>query len=189
MSQSVRGVISRAEGQPVEYVDIVIPDPGPGEVVVTIPAAVDKLGGESSAASGSRQHTGAMRLDWFDRKIVEFILAWAPYDGPIDDEAFPEFGMSTADLKARFVEIIAMQSLFGPEMGSDDWALLQRAHAYYLHITRQPPPSVAPPTEEGPVAARTGNTAATRSPHPVSVRYRSPSRSPQFGDAISNAEP
>ncbi|OBH09554.1 S-(hydroxymethyl)mycothiol dehydrogenase [Mycobacterium sp. E1747] len=38
MYQVVRGVISRAKAQPVELVDIVIPDPGPGEVVVDIAA-------------------------------------------------------------------------------------------------------------------------------------------------------
>jgi S-(hydroxymethyl)mycothiol dehydrogenase len=38
MTQTVRGVISRAKGQPVELVDIVIPDPGPGEVVVDVQA-------------------------------------------------------------------------------------------------------------------------------------------------------
>jgi S-(hydroxymethyl)mycothiol dehydrogenase len=36
MSQTVRGAISRSKKQPVELVDIVIPDPGPGEVVVDI---------------------------------------------------------------------------------------------------------------------------------------------------------
>jgi S-(hydroxymethyl)mycothiol dehydrogenase len=36
MSQIVRGVISRTKGAPVEVTDIVIPDPGPGEVVVNI---------------------------------------------------------------------------------------------------------------------------------------------------------
>ena len=36
MTQTVRGVISRTKAQPVEVVDIVIPDPGPGEVVVDI---------------------------------------------------------------------------------------------------------------------------------------------------------
>jgi len=36
MSQTVRGVISRSKGVPVEVTDIVIPDPGPGEVVVKI---------------------------------------------------------------------------------------------------------------------------------------------------------
>jgi S-(hydroxymethyl)mycothiol dehydrogenase len=38
MSQTVRGVISRKKGERVEVVDIVIPDPGPGEVVVDITA-------------------------------------------------------------------------------------------------------------------------------------------------------
>jgi S-(hydroxymethyl)mycothiol dehydrogenase len=38
MSQTVRGVVSRKKGEPVEVVDIVIPDPGPGEVVVGVTA-------------------------------------------------------------------------------------------------------------------------------------------------------
>jgi len=38
MSQTVRGVISRKKGAPVELVDIVVPDPGPGEAVVDIAA-------------------------------------------------------------------------------------------------------------------------------------------------------
>lgn len=36
MSQTVKGIIARAKGQPVELVDIVVPDPGPGEAVVKI---------------------------------------------------------------------------------------------------------------------------------------------------------
>ena len=36
MSQTVRGVISRKKGQPVELVDIVVPDPGPGEALVDV---------------------------------------------------------------------------------------------------------------------------------------------------------
>ena len=38
MSHLVRGVISRKKGEPVELVDIVVPDPGPGEVVVDVSA-------------------------------------------------------------------------------------------------------------------------------------------------------
>jgi S-(hydroxymethyl)mycothiol dehydrogenase len=38
MSQTVRGVISRKRGEPVEVVDVVVPDPGPGEVVVDVAA-------------------------------------------------------------------------------------------------------------------------------------------------------
>jgi S-(hydroxymethyl)mycothiol dehydrogenase len=36
MTTTVRGVISRKKGEPVEVVDVVIPDPGPREVVVDI---------------------------------------------------------------------------------------------------------------------------------------------------------
>ena len=38
MSQTVRGVIARSKGKPVELVDIVVPYPGPGEVVVAVQA-------------------------------------------------------------------------------------------------------------------------------------------------------
>ncbi|MET7767618.1 S-(hydroxymethyl)mycothiol dehydrogenase [Nocardia sp. NPDC005366] len=38
MSETVRGVIARGKGAPVEIVDVVIPDPGPHDVVVRIQA-------------------------------------------------------------------------------------------------------------------------------------------------------
>ncbi|MGA6161345.1 S-(hydroxymethyl)mycothiol dehydrogenase [Amycolatopsis magusensis] len=38
MPQQVRGVIARSKGAPVELTDIVVPDPGPGEVVVAVAA-------------------------------------------------------------------------------------------------------------------------------------------------------
>ena len=38
MPQTVRGVIARAKDQPVEVVDIVVPDPGPGEALVVVQA-------------------------------------------------------------------------------------------------------------------------------------------------------
>jgi S-(hydroxymethyl)mycothiol dehydrogenase len=38
MPQTVRGVIARSKGAPVELADIMIPDPGPGEAVVAVAA-------------------------------------------------------------------------------------------------------------------------------------------------------
>ena len=38
MPQTVQGVVSRAEGEPVGIAEVVIPDPGPGEAVVDIQA-------------------------------------------------------------------------------------------------------------------------------------------------------
>jgi hypothetical protein len=34
----VKGVIARSQGAPVEVVDVIVPDPGPGEAVVKIQA-------------------------------------------------------------------------------------------------------------------------------------------------------
>jgi S-(hydroxymethyl)mycothiol dehydrogenase len=38
MPQTVRGVIARGKGSPVEVTPVVVPDPGPGEAVVTVQA-------------------------------------------------------------------------------------------------------------------------------------------------------
>ena len=38
MPQQVQGVIARSKGAPVELVTVNVPDPGPGEAVVTIQA-------------------------------------------------------------------------------------------------------------------------------------------------------
>ncbi|MEV0678590.1 S-(hydroxymethyl)mycothiol dehydrogenase [Actinosynnema sp. NPDC050436] len=38
MAQTVRGVVARGKGAPVEVVDVVVPDPGPGEAVVKVQA-------------------------------------------------------------------------------------------------------------------------------------------------------
>jgi len=38
MAQTIRGVVARAKGRPVEVTDIVVPDPGPGEAVVAVQA-------------------------------------------------------------------------------------------------------------------------------------------------------
>ncbi len=38
MSSTVKGVVARSKGAPVEVVDVVVPDPGPGEAVVKVEA-------------------------------------------------------------------------------------------------------------------------------------------------------
>src|ERR1044072_4588455 len=38
MAQTVRGVIARKQGAPVEVVELLVPDPGPGEAVVAVRA-------------------------------------------------------------------------------------------------------------------------------------------------------
>jgi hypothetical protein len=45
-------------------------------------------------------------MDGFDRQILQFGLAWAPYAGPADDDVFPEFGITAEELNVRFVAIV-----------------------------------------------------------------------------------
>lgn len=42
----------------------------------------------------------------FDRELVEFVVAWLPYGGPSEEEAFVEFGMSRERLRQRFLQIV-----------------------------------------------------------------------------------
>ena len=32
-------------------------------------------------------------IDWFDRKVLHYVLFWAPAGGMDDEDVFPEFGM------------------------------------------------------------------------------------------------
>ncbi|MDT5171533.1 MAG: hypothetical protein QOD02_4883, partial [Mycobacterium sp.] len=41
-------------------------------------------------------------MDWFDRRIVEYVLMWAPYGRLPDEDVFPEFGMTGHQLWVRF---------------------------------------------------------------------------------------
>jgi hypothetical protein len=67
-------------------------------------------------------------MDWFDRKVVEYVVLWAPY-GPLrNEDVFPEFGMDVRQLRTRFDDIVA--SLTGraaAELDELDRALLTQA--------------------------------------------------------------
>jgi len=66
-------------------------------------------------------------MDWFDRKVVEYVVRWSPY-GPLHDEdVFPEFGMGVRQLRTRFNAIVAEQTARPTELDEPDRALLGRA--------------------------------------------------------------
>jgi hypothetical protein len=49
----------------------------------------------------------AIVMDWFDRKVVEYVVLWAPY-GPLrNEDVFPQFGMGVRQLRLRFDAIVA----------------------------------------------------------------------------------
>jgi hypothetical protein len=46
------------------------------------------------------------KLERFDRDLLTFVLSWAPYGGPPDDECLIQFGMSAKRVRRRCHELI-----------------------------------------------------------------------------------
>lgn len=67
-------------------------------------------------------------MDIFERELVTFVLKWAPFGGPTDDETFPLFGMSAECLKQRFRELVTRAECdLGTAASPDIRALVERA--------------------------------------------------------------
>lgn len=59
----------------------------------------------------SSDHCALQRLiprvdDPFHWEIIAFMVSWAPYGGPSDEDALPTFGMNCQDLVARFNKVV-----------------------------------------------------------------------------------
>ena len=52
---------------------------------------------------GSRKR----QLDRFDRDLLVFVLSWAPYGGPPNNECFVEFGMNAERVRERCMEVVS----------------------------------------------------------------------------------
>jgi len=48
------------------------------------------------------------KLERFDRDLLTFVLSWAPYGGPPDDECLIQFGMSANRVRQRCHELICI---------------------------------------------------------------------------------
>lgn len=68
---------------------------------------------------------GSRDLNRFDREIIEFLLAWAPYGEPPEEESLPRFGMR-ADRVWNYVADIVMNRR-GRLSNADDRALVAGA--------------------------------------------------------------
>ncbi|WP_229481827.1 hypothetical protein [Mycolicibacterium mageritense] len=51
------------------------------------------------------------RIDEFDWDIVRYVVEWAPYGGPLDEDILPRFGMDAQRLDARFIELVSALTL------------------------------------------------------------------------------
>ena len=45
-------------------------------------------------------------VDRFDWEVVAFMVSWAPYGGPSEDDVLPAFGMTCSQLEERFALIV-----------------------------------------------------------------------------------
>ncbi len=66
-------------------------------------------------------------IDRFDMEIVEFVLCWAPYGGPPEDECMPRFGMTVDRLWTRFRDIV--ETGHRRHLSTTERALVERAAA------------------------------------------------------------
>ncbi|WP_099023632.1 hypothetical protein [Mycolicibacterium palauense] len=63
-------------------------------------------------------------MDWFDHQIVQFVIRWAPFGGPPDEDILPRFGLTPAQLHKRFDAIVATLAQAGPGLNEEEAELL-----------------------------------------------------------------
>lgn len=69
-------------------------------------------------------------MDSFERQVLHFVLAWAHYGGPREDDVWIRFGMTAEQLSARFGRIVAASVPKAPNLPAPDRCLLERARLY-----------------------------------------------------------
>ena len=102
-------------------------------------------------------------MDWFDRKVLHYVLFWAPAGGMDDEDVFPEFGMRVDQLNERFDSIISTLSGRGNNIGDSDRDLLARARRHQLsgRLKHAGPAWVTP--DSTPPSGRTAHVRKVRS--------------------------
>jgi hypothetical protein len=88
-------------------------------------------------------------MDWFERRILQYVLAWGPHGSMSDEDTFPEFGMTVTQLNERFACIIAASREHISRLDDADRTLITRARSFHLR-THQPcaRPDAAPGSED-----------------------------------------
>ncbi|OMC37006.1 hypothetical protein A5740_05385 [Mycobacterium sp. GA-1841] len=72
-------------------------------------------------------------MDTFERLLLKFVLAWAPYGGPREDDVWLEFGMTAEQLCLRFARTVSRLVPRARTLSTDDRCLLERACRYLRH--------------------------------------------------------
>ena len=77
-------------------------------------------------------------MDWFDRQILQYVLWWAPFGPPPDDDVFPKFGLDSCQLATRVTDILKDLTRREHQLNLADTALLARARSHHLVADKQP---------------------------------------------------
>lgn len=66
-------------------------------------------------------------LQRFERELLAWVVAWAPYGGAPDDETFPEFGLSTSEATDRAARLVCQRLSGELSTAQADRVLVTRA--------------------------------------------------------------
>ncbi|MHC9296190.1 hypothetical protein ACRCUN_27305 [Mycobacterium sp. LTG2003] len=69
-------------------------------------------------------------MDSYERDLLQFVLAWAPYGGPREDDVWLEFGMTADQLCSRFARVVTGLLPRARALPPVDRHLLERACVY-----------------------------------------------------------
>lgn len=70
-----------------------------------------------------------MRLDWYDRRILEFVVECGPCSQPTDEQTLACFGISARRVMRRLDAVIDLHAVPGTTLGEPDRDLVKRARA------------------------------------------------------------
>ncbi|OBF13680.1 hypothetical protein [Mycobacterium sp. ACS4331] len=100
-------------------------------------------------------------MDNFEREILLFVLEWAPYGGPHEEDVFPRFGLTVAQVRER-VESILKDSRGTPVRSSADRSLINQVRRAVCW--REPPAETAASTAGQSQNPTSGTTEAAEDP-------------------------
>lgn len=93
-------------------------------------------------------------MDSFERQLVQFVVLWAPFGGPPDEEVLPSFGLTPALLARRFNQIVSTLAQAPVSLNDDDAQLLAAARRALPALRRAPDSYAHAPAQRADKSAR-----------------------------------
>ena len=76
-------------------------------------------------------------MDAYDRHLLSFVLTWAPFGGPPEEDSFPRFGLPTSAIYERFDRIVAAVEGRTADLDEIDLDLVRRARAVVPTVAQE----------------------------------------------------